>query len=276
MSDLIGSLVSYGLNRQSQERSFQQQKELQQDAQMYNTLMWNKQNSYDSPMAQMQRFKSAGLNPNLIYGQMSQGSAPSISAGSAPSPAQAPAASMLETAQIGLINAQKDNIEADTSNKRKDFDVKDWLLNQDKMWQDFERQANLDKLQQEGLAVAIGNWLNGAVPRDADDPNSQNGFADIYRKMKPEIDAFRNDLKDQWKLDEYDRRYMDRCFQAICENDKESFDFNVKKLRSQSAVLKVLSENEWMQFVDYLTDKLMGLAQSGVGVYAGLRAARRK
>lgn len=33
---------------------------------------WNMQNQYNSPVAQMTRFKEAGLNPNLIYGQMSQ------------------------------------------------------------------------------------------------------------------------------------------------------------------------------------------------------------
>lgn len=30
---------------------------------------WNMQNEYNSPAAQMARFKAAGLNPNLIYGQ---------------------------------------------------------------------------------------------------------------------------------------------------------------------------------------------------------------
>lgn len=35
---------------------------------------WNMQNSYNSPQAQMERFKAAGLNPNLIYGQTNQAS----------------------------------------------------------------------------------------------------------------------------------------------------------------------------------------------------------
>ncbi|MBQ5976427.1 MAG: hypothetical protein IJL48_12055 [Bacteroidales bacterium] len=275
MADLVGSFISAEVNRRQQERAFQQQKELQSDAQGYNTLMFNMANAYNSPAAQMARFKAAGLNPNLMYGQMANtASAPSISAGSAPSPSQMQAPSLMETAQLGLIDAQKDNIEADTANKQKDFDVKDWQLNQDKMWQDFERDANVELVKQQGLAAAIGNWLNGAVPRDADDPQSHNGFADIYRSMKSEIDDFRDNLRNEWKLTDYDKRYMDRCFESICENDKESFDFNVKKLRSQSAVLKALSENEWMQFLDYLTDKLMGLAQSGAGIYATVRRAR--
>ena len=43
---------------------------------MYNTQRqdaladWNRQNQYNSPQAQMARFKEAGLNPHLIYGQM--------------------------------------------------------------------------------------------------------------------------------------------------------------------------------------------------------------
>lgn len=35
---------------------------------------WNLQNEYDSPAAQMQRFKDAGLNPALIYGQQNTSS----------------------------------------------------------------------------------------------------------------------------------------------------------------------------------------------------------
>jgi len=36
---------------------------------------WALQNAYDSPEAQMSRYKAAGLNPNLIYGQSNQGAA---------------------------------------------------------------------------------------------------------------------------------------------------------------------------------------------------------
>lgn len=40
--------------------------------------MWNKANAYNTPAAQMQRFKDAGLNPNLIYGQGSSGNSPNV------------------------------------------------------------------------------------------------------------------------------------------------------------------------------------------------------
>jgi hypothetical protein len=52
------------------------QRQQDYNAQMYDRQRadaladWNMQNAYNSPSQQMQRFKEAGLNPNLIYGQM--------------------------------------------------------------------------------------------------------------------------------------------------------------------------------------------------------------
>jgi len=43
-----------------------------------NLEFWAMQNEYNSPQQQMQRFKDAGLNPNLIYGQGSAGNASPI------------------------------------------------------------------------------------------------------------------------------------------------------------------------------------------------------
>ncbi len=40
--------------------------------------MWHKQNRYNSPAAQMSRFKAAGLNPHLIYGQGNPGNAGAV------------------------------------------------------------------------------------------------------------------------------------------------------------------------------------------------------
>lgn len=49
-----------------------------------NLEMWNLQNLYNSPASQMQRFKQAGLNPNLIYGQGNAGNATTLPRYSAP------------------------------------------------------------------------------------------------------------------------------------------------------------------------------------------------
>lgn len=122
MSDLVGSFIQGGYNWLAQERSFQQQKELQNDAQNFNQMMFNLANQYNSPLAQMSRFKNAGLNPNLIYGQMANTASPiGMSSSSAPTAANMQAPSLLETAQIGLIDAQKENIKADTAEKNQNI-----------------------------------------------------------------------------------------------------------------------------------------------------------
>jgi len=45
---------------------------------------WNRQNQYNSPAAQMQRYKEAGLSPHLIYGQTNV--APPVRSSSADTP----------------------------------------------------------------------------------------------------------------------------------------------------------------------------------------------
>lgn len=47
--------------------------------------MWNLQNRYNTPANQMKRFKEAGLNPNLVYGQGTPGNAQQLPQYQAPS-----------------------------------------------------------------------------------------------------------------------------------------------------------------------------------------------
>lgn len=49
-----------------------------------NLAMWRMNNEYNSPAAQMARYKEAGLNPNLIYGQSNMASSPASVHSSAP------------------------------------------------------------------------------------------------------------------------------------------------------------------------------------------------
>lgn len=63
---LAGSAVQYNYSKKLAEQQNQ-----------FNIDMWNRQNEYNSPAAQMKRFSEAGLNPNLIYGQGNAGNASS-------------------------------------------------------------------------------------------------------------------------------------------------------------------------------------------------------
>jgi hypothetical protein len=99
--------------------------------QAQNLANWNMQNQYNSPSAQMDRMRQAGINPAMMYGNMSNGpsiEAPSVIHASAPSgstsspahsnftPMQANAPTfdlnkgVLAGSQLTVQNAQADNL----------------------------------------------------------------------------------------------------------------------------------------------------------------------
>lgn len=92
LSDLpgIGTFIGHGLNALSTWWQNKQQKDLADYQYSLALDMWNKQNEYNSPAAQMARLSQAGLNPHLVYGngtvagntgsEMPKYQAPSISA----------------------------------------------------------------------------------------------------------------------------------------------------------------------------------------------------
>ncbi|WP_308549304.1 hypothetical protein [uncultured Parabacteroides sp.] len=87
----LGSIVNSAIGASSQRRANIQNMELakyqnnwqaveNEKAYARSLEMWNMQNAYNSPTAQMSRLRQAGLNPNLVYGSGVTGN----SAGSAP------------------------------------------------------------------------------------------------------------------------------------------------------------------------------------------------
>lgn len=85
MADLSGlwSLGSTIINGISQHQTNVANDRRQQRQNDYNFRMWELNNQYNDPMNQMQRLERAGLNPDLMYGQNSQGAT-----GMSSSPAQ--------------------------------------------------------------------------------------------------------------------------------------------------------------------------------------------
>lgn len=73
----VGSLASGVINAISSKSNNKSQQQFAQN--MYNQQRadalsdWNMQNAYNAPAQQMARYKAAGLNPNLIYGQGNSG-----------------------------------------------------------------------------------------------------------------------------------------------------------------------------------------------------------
>ena len=88
--------------------------------------MWNLANKYNSPEMQMERYKEAGLNPNLIYGSGASAgqTATSLPKYNAPTlqynyqPTQDIPGMISQFQNVAFKQAQIDNVKSQTENKR--------------------------------------------------------------------------------------------------------------------------------------------------------------
>lgn len=74
----IASDATFGTNFYGSSQDWSHQKTASNLAFNQQQDLINQQNIYNSPLQQMQRLRDAGLNPNLVYGQVSSGSQTSI------------------------------------------------------------------------------------------------------------------------------------------------------------------------------------------------------
>lgn len=133
----IGSMI--GQNRAIRQQIEAQQQENQKNREynlmlartqnQWNLEQWQRENDYNSPTAQMARFRAAGLNPNLAYGQMSNGaSSPTLTSGAASSPTDMSAIgnkrnfgqAMQEMLNMEMQKAQIEAIKAGTEKTKED------------------------------------------------------------------------------------------------------------------------------------------------------------
>lgn len=128
------------------------------------TRQFNLTNQFNSPTEQMKRFAMAGLNPNLIYGSIVNGSASPSTPGT-PIPTGSDASSAVGSSvtsafqslsDIPLRRAQIENIEADTAKKLSDAN----LSKSNKENVDFQTQLQRD-LRNFTVGTARNNYLNG-------------------------------------------------------------------------------------------------------------------
>jgi len=286
MADIIGGLVTSQMNWMNNQEAFRQQKELQRNAQDFNKMMFNAANMYNSPLQQMMRFKSAGLNPNLIYGQMANtASAPTMGSPSAPSAAQAAPLNLLETAQIDLIKAQKDNIKADTDEKLAGANLKN--TNSDLMK---AQKAHLQDVlgpyydemrkvaHQEGVHQAIQNWLDGYVPvaydKDGNWTGNMDDYPEEYTKMGKLFEDAKQAIADEYHMTHKERERLDTLFQAMVDNDLEQLNASLANLKANNAILQKYADKEWFQAIYFIVNTL-GKALQGVAPIAlGISNAR--
>lgn len=118
--DLAGAVASQGLNIISTAMTNRANERMQQQQNAWNLEQWERNNAYNSPAAQMQRLKAAGLNPDLMYGQNAggaSGNSPAPAPGTQPIPKQPFRVDPYLTAQLKLLASQtyKNNMDGKVS-----------------------------------------------------------------------------------------------------------------------------------------------------------------
>nr|WAE43715.1 MAG: DNA pilot protein [Microviridae sp.] len=183
------------LNQQQklQDMQMQGQKEMTDYNQAAALKMWQDTN-YPAQVSQLEK---AGLNPGLLYGKGGGGGATAsvspgnVAAGEAPKGGGEITAmaglGMQTAAQLELLKAQKENIEADTANKIADNPnlsaktpniVADTNLKGSQKT-NVEADTNLKTAQEQsiGLQNAMTAWLQGTTPTGENADNTGNSIA---------------------------------------------------------------------------------------------------
>lgn len=170
----IGNAIGNFFSTRETNRTNEQ---MQRNQQAYDLDMWNKSNAYNTPQAQMERYKAAGLNPNLIYGS---GSASAGNAG--PIKTESPAyyhAPPISLPDVGAIVNQY----ADYQIKQQNLETLKWNTVQ-------ARQDALNKLFGNSIEYGdIGKYLhalpNGGVSAFWDDKvDAPYGALTFYNSLQ--------------------------------------------------------------------------------------------
>lgn len=146
----------------AEKRQFDYNKQLQNYAYQKNLEQWQRENEYNSPSAQMDRYRQAGLNANLIYGQSNlAASSPEMSIGDVGSGTAQTAAPLdveginIDPASLQrlinetkLADANTENINADTEKKKEETENVEEDTRGKKIENDFKQDLNPVKLEQ--------------------------------------------------------------------------------------------------------------------------------
>lgn len=166
----------------------------------WNVDQWNRENEYNSPAQQMARYKAAGLNPDLIYGQSNTSSqlSGSLTSGAPSSPQDmspmarkvSPLAGAFGSiAQSRLLDAQIRNIDADTEKKKNEATGQGYqneILKSDAAFREAINQGTLDlgNMQIKGIEANV-------LKTDAETEKIRNEIS----LLKKEIDSFQDKMK---------------------------------------------------------------------------------
>ena len=220
----IGNFFGNRSNRKASAEAFERESKFAREErlaqQQWIEQMYEKNNSYNSPAAQMQRLKEAGLNPDLMY---SRGDVGNATAPEAPAQAPAPRFNVIpantygQTAQIAADAGLKASQARLADSQSKKTDTEESLLTPDYLL----RKARTDsEIQLNNSTIYVNHELG----------QLNKAEADLAAKKLQEIDVAMSEARErintlkaqQSEIDEkivqmkFDRYLRSREFELLC------------------------------------------------------------
>lgn len=265
MADALGAIVGFGTgimnNQVSQynaKKDFERQKELMRLSHQYSLQDFAIQNSYNSPKANMQRLKDAGLNPDMVYGSGSVG----VSDASVPQRG-APGSSMAETipfnnpvldavsAAQGMAAAKKAGAETIGQKIQNDFDLKSF---QDRL-ASFGKQNNKTDAEIKKLGEEAANLQQEFSVMTAQLNLWHLDEQEKHKRLDQMDERFSKEMRefdDKHKLSHEEYRRLRNTYDDFIRTMKASAD--EAEANAKMADLMFRIENDWKE-----TEKGLGV-----------------
>lgn len=257
LGGIASSVVGNMGNQISAAQQYRYQKQLMEQQNEYNTQaattqynrmisMWNMENEYNLPTNQMQRFKDAGLNPNLVYGQSNPSagfsSAPSSSVSGASAPQvrfDNPVDSIVKVFQLKNLADQNEVLKAEARDKNAAA-----LLKTQGITESETRIARYKALTaKSSFDLKLGNALYDHTIQNMIARNEY--LAQLFRTSKSQASlSFWKSKQSQKEFEDYERygirpndNFLFRALMTLIDSANKPFGTSYKKATIDAPVI---------------------------------------
>lgn len=194
----------------------------------WNIDQWNRENAYNSPVAQMARYKAAGLNSDLIYGQQNlSASSPEMTAGEGSQPTDV--SNLANKRTIGDIAAQASQTRLTNA--------------QAKLAESQAKKTDSDTEGQNITNAWLPDLLKGDVDVKSADVRQKLSAAGLNDKQievaTEQIKVMQQSVKEsQKKIEDLQSQMENRTFQQV----QAMLEYNLRKDKQRYEISEILSK----------------------------------
>lgn len=260
--NFLGNMYTNMQNRRAVNRTNRLNYQMQQEQLAWNERMWHMNNEYNTPANQMKRLIAAGLNPDLMYGNPSQGTSSSPAQGTNPAQAQAFQSlgfgDMFSNAQqlmmqkkandanVRLMQAQADSLDAETTLKERGLSLDEKRVK----LQEQELQSSIDQFEK------MMPYYEAQIDKIKSDKKVSDEQADeiFWRnlinsrtygyqmeRLQAELDKIKSEYNLNSKQAYYYTQLAEQCIQGLAMGEIELSHAGIKDWYETK-----MMENDWI------------------------------